>query len=225
MTLHYKLDDSNALLPCLFVPQPTCCRAVLLLLLFPCFGAKPLLLLPTLLRCRLRADAASPLPTRSSLLYKDTCSKAQLWRSSMGEILGRALPRHRLIRARLQRRAWRGPDYPRRKSNKAGRGRATATSAGATPAAGAPSPPQVFPPRYVLGQGELSRAGAVWTFYSGPILPGANHQVCVNGMAKDQCQRKQGQILEVQAKVGQILKFPVHGLGVTSLSHGHSIQH
>lgn len=76
----------------------------------------------------------------------------------------RALPRRRLIRARLQRRAWRGLDFPRRASNKAGGGRATATSAGATAAAGAPSPSQLFPPRDVLGWGGLSRAGAVWTF-------------------------------------------------------------
>ena len=38
----------------------------------------------------------------------------------------------------------------------------------------------------------LSRAGAVWTFYNGPILPEANRQVSVKDVAKDQCQCKQG---------------------------------
>ena len=91
------------------------------------------------------------------------------------------LPRCRLIRARLERRAWRCPDFLHRARNKARGGRATASSTGATTAARVPSRPQVFPLRDVLGWGGLSRAGAVWTFCSGPILPGANHQVSLKG--------------------------------------------
>ena len=73
----------------MFVPQPTCCRAMLLLLLFPHSNAKPLLLLPA---CHgagyeLMLLLLSPYPPPSStanVLY------VQLRRSSMGKILGRS---------------------------------------------------------------------------------------------------------------------------------------